>query len=706
MRIARACVVVVFLSATPALRAEVRLANIFGDNMVLQQEKPIRVWGWAPPGEAVKVTLAEDRAVAAAFLAKADPAPTGTERAVRLQYQETNVPPFKPQTRTVTADAGGRWLVTFDPVVASFTPKYLVATSGNEGMAFGNILIGEVWVASGQSNMEWPYYFEQEIEKPGAIYNGIRYTERFGNGRESHWDATWYKPRVDLFERVDWYECSPKTVNHCCGVAYWFAKTLHFYLKVPVGIINNARGGSVAYAWCDRKRLDGIANEKIRTILANYDKEAGEWETAKGRARALERAKKEFEEKRMGWWRREAEKAKAAGRKAPGKPRFRLRDPRKAHSGPSGLYNGVVLPIRQLAVRGVLWYQGENNFFNRWTQHQYTFPHVIPSLREAFGDPNLPLGVFDLAGWGDPDTSVERSCVLGGYAIIRDTLTRYTERDPRAWLIPIYDLGHQNIHPLEKLPAGMRGARWALSRVYGEKNICYRGPKFRSMTIVHGKARISFEPDENMWSWQYDKDHTYTPVTAQGLGRETNIKGFAIAGADHRWYPAKARRNEKERYLEVWSDLVPNPVAVRYGWASNPNANLTHGWYDNLPVPTFRTDDWPIPGAYGREYSRKYEDEMRSVQHFLRMIAEAEEADRKIRQAFVDIENTAALRFKDNPELSKQLAELKALRQRMAKTLAKEVNSVQKMRLGKTPHGIEGKIPGYTRDYRLQEFRK
>jgi len=125
---------------------------------------------------------------------------------------------------------------------------------------------------AGQSNLEWPFYFEQEIEKPGAIYNGIRYTERFGNGHESHWDATWYKPKKDLFERAAWFECALETTDHCCGVAYWFAKTLHFYLKVPIGIVNNARGGSVAYAWCSRERLDGIADEKIWTILGNYDR--------------------------------------------------------------------------------------------------------------------------------------------------------------------------------------------------------------------------------------------------------------------------------------------------------------------------------------------------------------------------------------------------------------------------------------------------
>ena len=702
-----ACVIGIVLLCQSMVLAELRVANIFNDNMVLQQEKPIRVWGWADSGKTVNVTLTEDKNVAADFLPEEEPPQDNSTRSVTLVYQEENAHPFEPQTRTATADDKGYWEVAFAPVTASFTPKYLVCTSGKEGVALGNILIGEVWLASGQSNMEWPYYFEQMIEKPGAVYTGIRYTERFGNGHESHWDAPWYKPKPDLFERADWFECDPKTVDHCCGVAYWFAKTLHFYLKVPVGIVNNARGGTVAYAWCGRERLDSIKNAKVQTILDNYDARAAEWETQTGRQRVLERAKREFEEVNIARWKKEAEEAKAEGRETPRKPDFRApRDPRKGHSEPSGMYNGVVLPIRKLAVRGVIWYQGENNAFSRWTQHQHTFPHVIPSFREAFGDPNLPVGVFDLAGCGDPETPVELSCVLGGFAIIRDTLTKYTAKDPYAWLIPIYDVGHMNIHPLNKLPAGMRGARWALSRVYGKKNICHRGPRFKEMKIEGDKALIYFETDPNMWDWQYDKDNTYTPVTEQGASREANIRGFAIAGADRRWYPAKARRDEKGRCLEVWSDLVSAPVAVRYGWAGNPDANLAHEWYDNLPVPTFRTDDWPIPGAFGSEYSREYEATMRAVTHYLRLIAEAEEADRKIRQAFIDIEANVKLRYSRSPEIQKQLEELRSLKQRMEAELAKEVKAVHELRLGNTGHGIEGKIPGYTKEFHLEDFRK
>ena len=156
-------------ASASAAFAEVRPANIFNDNMVLQQDKPIRVWGWADPGKTVTVALTEDKNLAARFLPKAEPSQDAPVRSVRLVYHEENAPPFEPQTRTATADDRGCWEVALEPVTSSFTPKYLVCTSGEEGVALGNILIGEVWVTSGQSNMEWPYYFEQQIETLSAI---------------------------------------------------------------------------------------------------------------------------------------------------------------------------------------------------------------------------------------------------------------------------------------------------------------------------------------------------------------------------------------------------------------------------------------------------------------------------------------------------------------------------------------------------------
>jgi len=262
-------------------RAELRFANIFGDNMVLQREKPIRVWGRADPRAKVAVTLTEDPAASTPYLSQ-------TKGELR-------------------PDA-----------------KYSLSL--------------------------------QYVEKAGAIYNGIRYTERFG-------------------------------------------------------------GGTTVDAWCEREALNRIENAKIKKILANYDRKATQWETESGRQAAIAEARQAFEANELVRWKQEAEKARKEGEKPPQQPQFRPpQDARKGWSDPAGMYNGVVLPIGKLSIRGVLWCQGENNFFGRWTQYQYTFPHLIPSFRKAFGDAKLPVAVFDLAGgMGDSDEGVEKSCVAGGY---------------------------------------------------------------------------------------------------------------------------------------------------------------------------------------------------------------------------------------------------------------------------------------------------
>ena len=691
------------------LVAEVRFANIFNDNMVLQRDKPVRVWGWADPGARIEVTLTEDAAVAAPYLPKKAPEPKGDSfwynggSSVSLKYVDDKAVPLKPVTVTATADAKGAWVATLGPLAGSFAPKNLVAVSNGKGVAIGNVLIGEVWVCSGQSNMEWPFYFHQEIEKAGAIYNGIRYTARFGGGEYP--EATWYQPLADVSKRVPWFACDPATVDNCCAIAYAFAKSLHLYLRVPVGIINNARGGTSVDSWCGREAMDQVSDAKIKRILANYDRKTAPWETEQGRQRLVAEARTAFEAGPLAQWNRAAETARKEGQAVPAEPVFQPpQDPRKGWSEPSGMYNGVVLPLAKLSFRGVLWYQGENNFFGRWTEFQRLFPLVIPGFRKAYGDPELPVGVFDLAGWGsDIDEAQEKEAVTGGYAIMRDAMTRYTDKDPHSGLIAVYDLGHEDIHPLDKLPAGLRAASWALGQVYGVKTLQARGPKFKEAKKAGKIMQVFFEPDPHMFNrfgFYANEDQSYVPCTFQGFRGEPNIRGFTIAGTDRRWYPAKARGNLKGRCVEVWSDLVPEPVAVRYGWASFPNANLGGGeWGENLPVPTFRSDDWPIPGSYSAEYDPAFAGAVDGVLQCLQAIADAQVTDRKVRQAFADIEQNLAGKFPGSLELKKELEELKSLRARMESDLAKEVKAVRDLRLGNSPDGLESKIPGYTKEY-------
>ncbi len=586
----------------PALR----FANIFGDHMVLQQGKPVRIWGWAEPGAEVAVSITID------------------EQAGRVSYfGDTDWPFGRHQTKRAKADAKGAWQVVLDPMPAALAPSVVVARSGGQQAVISDVLVGEIWVCSGQSNMVWGNWCAKNIEQPGAIFAGIRYVRM---------DATYYKPLDDLERKPAWTVCSPEAAKRFAAVPYLFARFLHLYLRVPVGIVMNARGGTTGQAWCSRDALDSLDVKEIREILAAYDAETARWDDDAAREQIL----KDWEAavaKAKEDWQKKADAATQAGKKPPRlRPPRKPGDPRRGWSPPAGMFNAVVWPIRKLAIRGVLYYQGENNQFGRWSQYEHTFPKVIASHRAAFGEPGLPFGIITMPGWGDFETPPEVACVADGYAIVRDIQTRVHEKTPGTGLITIYDVGNSFIHPHWKRPVGERAARWALVKVYGKTELRHRGPKFREMKKQGSKLLLWFTPDPVFGTtpeeWAKLPIWAAAPVAREG---KAELRGFVIAGADRRWYPAQAKVNSKERCLEVWSDLVPEPVAVRYGWAQWPTGNLCCN--HNLPTPTFRTDDWPLPRMYShtpeqRDACRKAVDEQRRA-------AQIQALDRAIREAML-----------------------------------------------------------------------
>lgn len=602
-----------------------RFARVFGDHMVLQQGKPLRVWGWARPAAQVAVSITEDAKVAKPFLEEVKQPAEEPKHEVRMGYVEVNALRFRPQQRTTKADGEGAWEVAFDPVAASFTPKFIVARSGDEGAAIGDVVVGEVWVCTGQSNMVMGNWCAKDIEAPGADFPGIRYFRV---------DASYYKPLEDLEGRPRWVVCSPEAAVRFSAVPCIFARFMHLYLKVPVGVINNARGGTLAMTWCSRGELEAIDFKPVQDILRAYDAETTKWEKAEERERIMKEWETRCGEARARW-EKEAAKARKEGRE-PRRLRLPRRpgDPRRGWSPPAGMFNAVVWPIRRLAVRGVLYYQGENNQFGRWTQYEYTFPRVIASWRKAFGEPELPFGIITLPGWGNYEEEPEVACVADGYAIIRDIHTRTHERTPNTGLITTYDVGNSYIHPAWKRPVGERAARWALVKVYGKTDLRYRGPKLREVKKEGNKLLLYFSPDPLIErSRKEGKELPWwaaVPVTRQG---SADYRGFVIAGSDRRWYPAKARLNKGKQCLDVWSPLVEDPVAVRYGWAQWPRGNLCGN--HNLPVPTFRTDDWPIPEMFGHEpeLRKRCEERIRE----LRKAAELQALDRKLREALMSL---------------------------------------------------------------------
>ncbi|MDP6504341.1 MAG: hypothetical protein QF886_12035, partial [Planctomycetota bacterium] len=442
-------------------------------------------------------------------------------------------------------------------------------------------------------------------------------------------------------------------------------------LGVPIGIINNARGGTLGISWTTREELQNIKAPVVAKQLAEYEAQAKEWESEEYLQR-LARAKADLvnvwrpktkksvaawwvehdkfmaehlDKEQLAEWRqiaadwREAIKLKHNGgpdnmapwkvwglerkaekyfkgtdtkpptmnfKKTLWKERPDDKDLRAGWSPPAGLFNAGVVPLKGMAIAGVLYYQGENNIFGgRFDQYRYTFPTIIPAYRKLFSDDQLPFGIIGMPGCGKYNEDAERS-PFSAWARVRDIHSRTHAKTPNTGLIVTYDCGQDNIHPNYKQPVGDRAARWALAEVYGRK-VTYRNFSYRSMEVRENKILVRFEAGkerEQRINAIYEELKVGTrkrypalwevlPTTFEE-GRSPDYRGFLITGRDRRWLPAEARPNVKERALEVWSDLVKEHVAVRYAWANFPIGNLGSRI---APVPAFRSDDWGYPDA-------------------------------------------------------------------------------------------------------------
>lgn len=624
-----------------------RFARIIQDNMVLQRDKPVHIWGWAEPGERVSVTITQDaamgdKAVEAAVAEGTRKLVTSAENgeySVTVKYVESNPPPAATMSVEATADSDGRWTATFEPMKASFQPTWIVAESRAQTLVAQNALIGEVWVCAGQSNMGWSNFNRKAREAASADFQGLRYVA---------WHDSWYKPRDDVKSNIQWRECSPESAKSFSAVPYLYGMFLHRYLKVPVGIINVARGGTTGQTWCSREELDLIEHVTVRSVLEDYDAQTATWENPDKVADlmrewegAKETARKEHAAK--------VAVAKAASKK---EPRLRLPkqpgDPRSGHSPPAGLFNATVWPIRKLGIRGVLYYQGENNNFMQWTRYEHTFPKIAKSFRKAFGDATLPFGCISQPGWGTFGIDPEVATVAEGYAIVRDIQRRALAEDEHADMIATYPTGNSYIHPAEKLPVAEYASLWALAKVYGEP-IVHRANEFQSMTIKGRSAHLYFDSDPVVYErWKHIENNAAWQVVPCARQGNAEFEGFIIAGEDRRWYPAKAKhtRVDGKWTIEVWSDLVEKPVAVRYGWANWPTGNMVGR--ERLPLETFRTDDWPIPEGVNHSTDAKKAATEQINQ--LKKEGQRLALDRKLRQMALDQAKTESELHKGSPE--------------------------------------------------------
>ena len=640
-----------------AARADVRLPAIISDNMVLQQGTKVRIWGNARPGERVIVA-------------------------------------FQNKSSEAVADGQGRWAVFIGPL-KSGGPADLTVKGANT-LTIKNVLVGEVWLCSGQSNMEWP------------LANTIGATETLAQANypeirmfrvEHH---TSEEPLADLEGR--WIVTTPDEAAHFTAVGYFFGRELYQRLKVPVGLINSSWGGTPAESWTSHEAL--VASPELKPILDRYESSLNMLPQAK---EAYAQALAQWEEKNLYidagnkgealgyadpatstadwskmdlpqqfetagllidgavWFRRVLElpeswagkdlvlnltpiddqdvtyfngkKVGSIGRETPNSyqvPRKYVVPGALVHGGrnliavrvfdsageggfsrggamsiaptgaaesevislrgaweykvelalepkhpdwgsrpeavgvsnqnnPSVLYNAMIAPLVPFAIRGAIWYQGESNA-GRAYQYRTLFPIMIRNWRSAWGH-EFPFYFVQLANWhankAEPDES--------DWAELREAQTM-TLREPQTGMAVTIDIGDENdIHPRNKLDVGRRLAAWALAGTYGQKDIP-SGPLYDRFTIEGDKIRIRFK---------------------HGVGLKTSdggvVKGFAIAGEDRRFVWADARIDGDT--VIVSSSKVIKPVAVRYGWADNPLANLYNS--AGLPASPFRTDDWP-----------------------------------------------------------------------------------------------------------------
>ncbi|MGQ9650711.1 MAG: sialate O-acetylesterase [Phycisphaerae bacterium] len=495
------------------VRAEVKPHALFSDHMVVQQGMPINVWGTAKAGEKVSVKLSTQQASA-------------------------------------VADDGGRWSVRLEAMKAEGGLTMII--SGDNTITFKNVAVGEVWIASGQSNMQWPVKASTNSEKEiaEANYPDIRLFT------VSHVVAS--KPQTEV--QGSWSVCGPETVGDFSAVAYFFGRDLHKAIKVPVGLINTSWGGTPAEAWTSTAVLR--SEPGLGSILDSWDARFKEYPAAiEAHIAAYGKAVRQ--------WLKSTEEAEAAGRPMAPPPKVDLpADPRTSPHRPAGLYNAMIHPLLPFGIKGAIWYQGESNA-GRAFQYRTLFPAMIRNWRRDWGRGDFPFLFVQLAPYqrepGNPPP--------GTWPELREAQLLTMLNVPNTAMAVITDVGEEkDIHPKLKQPVGARLALAARALGYGE-NIEYSGPIYKGMKRDGSKIVLSF-------------DHLGGGLVAKG----GPLTGFAIAGADQKFVDARAEIVGDT--VVVFSPEVVEPVAVRYGWANFPVVNL---WNKiDLPASPFRTDDWPM----------------------------------------------------------------------------------------------------------------
>ena len=486
-------------------RADVRLPAIFSDHAVLLSDAAVPVWGWADAGEKVEVSIAG-------------------------------------QTKSATPDANGKWMLKLEALKADAKPQEMTV-KGKNTLVVKDVLVGEVWLGSGQSNMAMTVNRAKDFEKEQAASD---------------------LPQMRMFTVISgasdkaeencqgvWLVCAPDKVAVFSAALFFCGREIHKALGVPVGMINSSVGGTPIESWIAPEvqhaspELKGFFEMAIQTEK-KFDAEA---------------AKAKFE-KDLAKWEADAKQARAEKKPLPKKPS----DPvalraRKGNVG--GLFNGKIAPLIPYAIRGALWYQGEANANGDkppFYQHQLAL--LITDWRKRWGS-EFPFAWVQLPNFTHPGD---------GWPLVREAMLK-TLKLPKTGMAITIDIGEaKNIHPANKQEVGRRLSLWALGTVYGKKVASISGPLPAGHEVKGDKIVLKFS----------HADGGLAAKDGDGL------RGFMVAGEDKQWKPA-ATHIEGDT-VNVCSPEIAKPVAVRYAWQDWPECNLVNG--AGLPASPFRTDEW------------------------------------------------------------------------------------------------------------------
>jgi sialate O-acetylesterase len=543
---------------TPAIGSGLCVHNLFQSNMIVQRDKPIRLWGWAQPGENVTVS-------------------------------------FGGKSQSSIAAADRLWKVELPALPSNAEPQTMLVQGKSEKIELTNILIGDLWILGGQSNMEFEIYKTEggPLEMISANFNNIRlFSVPQQNGpdiknsfpRQDQWIAFFSQH----FRQGYWDICTPESVREMSGIGYIFARRLHMATQIPIGIIDVSRGGSSLVSWTPTEVLKGIDTPEVKDTLAEWDQKVAEFNPQAD----LDKRVKQYND-----W---AARMKADGKSIPADrqvPTDLQPGPAMDMNRPGNLYASMLSPIAGIGVKGTIWHQGYNEALmpNGHILYAQVFPEMIKAWRSAFHDPSMPFGIITQETQGQPQTLEDflpHMVDEGNYireAHYQTFLNLQKAGDKTIGYASSFDQHRAWYHPQLKIQVGERIASWALATQY-EKSIRWLPPQLKEVKAADGKLILQLD------SW-------VIPF------HDGPIQGFAIAGKDGRFQPAKAEWLDKnagksggpnwERSIVVLSSpWVPEPLYFRYAWARNPMESLKSADLTGLPFDTQRNDTFSLADMF------------------------------------------------------------------------------------------------------------